>query len=281
MESEIYNILNNVPDYIEKVGCDATKFTPPFKCAVKSCPNRFVKFNESGKVPYKFHRFPGNIELSQLWKVKCGWKKHDDLNNLMVCSNHFNLDDYIRNYKEEFSNPHFKRKLSAKAVPQLNLGPCKVKAETSGSCDDEFETDEKSLRMSSEEDKIKEDIESPLSAVISHKKELLNKLSKLEEERELLENCIKSNTRTIMKIQTSLKRKKMKDIILRSTFSEAQIKLLHGEKAIWSDDDLATAFTIRHMGSKKCYLYLKNVLKLPLPALSCIQGWAAHSAMNV
>ncbi|XP_028140974.1 uncharacterized protein LOC114335019 [Diabrotica virgifera virgifera] len=282
MENEILNILNKVPDYIEKVGCDTTNLTSPFKCAVKSCPNRFVKFDNSGKLPYKFHRFPANIELSKVWKVNCGWKEYDDVDNLMVCSNHFNLDDYIRNYKEEFTNPNFKRQLSAKAVPQLNLGPNKDKP--TGSRDVEFDTNEKYVQMILDEDQIKADIESTKLAENSLKlrnKELVNKLASLEQERILLETLIRSKSTSIMELQTNLKRKRHKEIILRKTFSEAQIKLLHGKKVVWSDDDLATAFTIRHMGSKKCYLYLKNVLKLPLPALSYIQAWAAHRAKNV
>lgn len=71
---------------------------------------------------------------------------------------------------------------------------------------------------------------------------------------------------------------KSKEAVLRSLFSEAQISLLKGnkEKVYWSDDDLAQAFTLRHMGGKELYLYLKNTLNYPLPALSCVQAWAAN-----
>lgn len=69
---------------------------------------------------------------------------------------------------------------------------------------------------------------------------------------------------------------KNKKNVVRKVFSDAQINLLLGKKkVIWSDDDLAKAFTLRHIGSKECYLYLKNQLNMPLPALACVQKWAA------
>lgn len=64
--------------------------------------------------------------------------------------------------------------------------------------------------------------------------------------------------------------------LLSKVFSDAQIKILTGkEKVVWTNDDLAMAFSLRQMSSRECYLYLKRFLNYPLPALSCVQRWAA------
>ncbi|KAJ8985743.1 hypothetical protein NQ317_014396 [Molorchus minor] len=64
---------------------------------------------------------------------------------------------------------------------------------------------------------------------------------------------------------------------LEKVFTPAQIQLLMGKKVFWSDDDLARAFTLRHMGGKELYLYLRNTVNLPLPSLSCIQNAVLRS----
>lgn len=62
--------------------------------------------------------------------------------------------------------------------------------------------------------------------------------------------------------------------ILSKVFSESQIKILSGKKKIyWSNDDMAMGYTVRHMSSKRCYVYLTKTLNIPLPALSSIKRW--------
>ncbi|GJQ74520.1 hypothetical protein Trydic_g21387 [Trypoxylus dichotomus] len=64
--------------------------------------------------------------------------------------------------------------------------------------------------------------------------------------------------------------------LLSKVFSESQIKILSGKKKIyWSHDDMAIAYTIRHMSSKRCYIYLTKNLNIPLPGLSSIKRWQA------
>lgn len=64
--------------------------------------------------------------------------------------------------------------------------------------------------------------------------------------------------------------------ILSKVFSESQIKILSGKKKIyWSHDDMAVAYTLRHISSKRCYMYLSKNLNIPLPGLSSIKRWQA------
>ncbi|XP_056640229.1 uncharacterized protein LOC130447437 [Diorhabda sublineata] len=293
---EINDLLNTIPDYIQKVKCDTNKFTAPFKCAVKSCPNKFEKFDENSFSLYKFHKFPVNKKLRKLWKLKCGLQKYDHVKGLMVCSVHFNLDDYIRNYKEEFNNPNFKRQLSSSAVPKLKLGPNQYK--NFDISDSDYDTDMDNYQdiaqsTNSKNQVLESDIvlkNGPLDLNEVRREVDLNK--ELEETSRGLENELKSCENKLNAINKSIrtarvkaihlkKRNRAEDDILRNIFSNAQINLLLGKKAVWSNDDLATAFTIRHMGSKKCYLYMKNVLKIPLPSLSCVQKWAATQAQSM
>lgn len=66
--------------------------------------------------------------------------------------------------------------------------------------------------------------------------------------------------------------------ILSKVFSEAQINLLMGKKkVVWSHDDMAMAFTLRHVGNRESYLYLKDILNIPLPSLSSVQRWVASN----
>lgn len=111
----------------------------------------------------------------------------------------------------------------------------------------------------------------------------------LRKEKQELENKIEQmNVKTMRKIavtqQLKMNCKRMKIKFSRSqkknlltkVFSNAQIGILmNKKKVLWSDDDLAMAFTLRHMSNKECYLYLKETLNIPLPALSCVQKWAA------
>lgn len=64
--------------------------------------------------------------------------------------------------------------------------------------------------------------------------------------------------------------------LLAKVFSESQIKILSGKKKIyWSNDDMAMAYTIRHLSNRRCYTYLSKNLNFPLPALSSMKRWAS------
>ena len=72
-----------------------------------------------------------------------------------------------------------------------------------------------------------------------------------------------------------LNAKKLEEV-LYDTFSKAQRDILVNKKkkVISKSEDMSKAFTLRYL-SKRCYLYLRNSLKYPLPHLSTLQKWAA------
>lgn len=103
-------------------------------------------------------------------------------------------------------------------------------------------------------------------------RDLYGKLSKQEKKNKLKRNGIKRVKEKFSKVEITGSGKNL----LSKVFSDAQINVLMGQsKVVWGDDDLAMAFSLRHLCSKECYLYLKEVLNIPLPALSCVQKWAA------
>ncbi|XP_018573683.1 uncharacterized protein LOC108912782 isoform X2 [Anoplophora glabripennis] len=268
----VQKILVSVPDYMQKVQCDTDEWTTPFKCAVSSCRNFFLGFEEHNKCIFKFHNFPVDEDLRQVWKEQCGLAQNVDISPLKVCSDHFSLDNYIRNYKEEFLNPDFKRKLKPDAIPQKNLH-----ANVSGTYSDTSNDGLLSFNDVKEAVDENEMLRNKYDALLKGKCEMMKKIT-------LYEKKIALKIKDLVRLQDDLGKDwrktkhnvKNKKNVVRKVFSDAQINLLLGKKRVlWSDDDLAKAFTLRHIGSKECYLYLKNQLNMPLPALACVQKWAA------
>lgn len=64
---------------------------------------------------------------------------------------------------------------------------------------------------------------------------------------------------------------------LRNLLSKAQVELVLGRKkqVRWSSADIFKAFAIRYL-SRRCYVYLSEQLKYPLPGISSLQRWAAQ-----
>lgn len=60
-----------------------------------------------------------------------------------------------------------------------------------------------------------------------------------------------------------------------------QISLILGrsKRTVWDAEDLTRAFTLRY-NSFKAYMYMKNTLQFPLPAISTLQKWAAKIEMK-
>lgn len=60
-----------------------------------------------------------------------------------------------------------------------------------------------------------------------------------------------------------------------------QISLILGKskRTVWDAEDLSRAFTLRY-NSFKAYMYMKNTLHFPLPAISTLQKWAAKFEMK-
>lgn len=218
-----------------------------------------------------------------IWKETCGLDEGADVDGLMVCSDHFNLDDYVRNYKEEFLNPNFKRTLKKDVVPTKKTGTTSTIAVELSESDGEGQIDEVEDDNSSKSPEL-EAIEKPdgtgLEIAIKENNKLYRTYRKLLKQQNDLQKEIDEYNVLINKLRVKVEngeKARRAHCYLSKVFSPAQIELLKGKKrrVYWSDDDLASAFTMRHMGGRECYLYLKNTLGLPLPALSCVQKWAA------
>lgn len=203
-----------------------------------------------------------------------------DVSNKMICSAHFYLDDYQRNYKQEFIDPNFKRVLKANAIPTQNLQPSKGEAikkepllendhsyHIAGSKEAPRESPKETLDLN--DVRISVDLNEALQEKCRN---LTMKLRNMKQKSKQLEKSTKIFKQKLAEHQN--------DVVevdeVQKVFSRSQINLLLGKKKVyWTDDDLARAFTLRHIGGKKCYLYLKNTLNMPLPALSCVQRWAS------
>lgn len=207
----------------------------------------------------KFHDFPQDKDLRTLWKESCGLANHSSVENLKVCCDHFEADDYEILYGHSGRCGDYIKRLKLNAVPRCNLGMCNTE-----DASDVFQ-----------EVNLNHVLKSQLDSLQKEKVELQNKVREM-------------NSKLIRKINVTQKWKRQYDRmkkkrnvqlrknLLMKVFSSAQIGILMGQKkVVWSDDDLATAFTLRQMSNKGCYLYLKETLNIPLPSLSCVQKWAA------
>jgi predicted RNase H-like nuclease (RuvC/YqgF family) len=68
---------------------------------------------------------------------------------------------------------------------------------------------------------------------------------------------------------------------LRSILTETQIDVLmkKKKKVRWTSEDIAIAITIKYFSSK-CYAFLRNILRYPLPTLRTIARWAEKINMR-
>lgn len=96
----------------------------------------------------------------------------------------------------------------------------------------------------------------------------------LKRENEDLRRVIKVNTDSVEEA------KKIEDL-LSSIFSKNQLHLLMNKKrkVNWTQNEIQVAFAIRYL-SKRCYNYLKDELKYPLPSISSLKSWANGIEMN-
>lgn len=208
-----------------------------------------------------------------MWKNKCGLRLNTDVSKLMVCSAHFYLDDYQRNYKEEFVNPNFKRELKPNAIPSQGLlgtfGDSYRGVEKMHLNDHSYHIAGVQEILDYNEVKKTVDLNDSLQQQC---KDMIGKVHQLKQKSQKLHK----NTMLFKKKLQQHQNNSIEVDEIQKVFSPSQINLLLGRKKVyWTDDDLARAFTLRHIGGKNCYLYLKNTLNMPLPALSCVQRWAS------
>lgn len=238
--------------------------TNPFKCAVVECENTFLKYDPQNTV--KYHNFPQNVTLRKVWQEVCGLPENFNIDTVKVCSDHFFSHDYDCVYDSGIKKNKSVRKLRSSAIPSRNL---KVNTKL----------DSKNILLP-QLNEIKE--------AVDENQQLKNLLETLHKEKDdlsaklhICNKKLKKTRNAVLRVRKQYLRKKASNYqkhrnLLAKVFSDSQIGVLLGRsKVIWSNNDLAMAFTLRQMGSRECYLYLKETLNFPLPALSCVQKWAA------
>lgn len=217
------------------------------KCAVITCGNT-EKHDH-------LYNFPRDVELRNLWIDKCGISPNYAINPLKICNYHFTVDDF----EEDLANG-YRKILKSNAVPTRNLplGDIPPYHLIKEHVDTNEILEGKLIKLRRQHFELKQEIKTYNKNIKVKRKKcimLKNKVDKLK--------CNSS----VINTERNL---------LSKVFSDAQIRILMGKKKVyWADDDLAMAFSLRQMSSKECYLYLKRFLNLPLPALSCVQKWAA------
>lgn len=219
------------------------------KCSVPSCCAV-----ENIDLNLQFFSFPLNRLTSKLWLEKCNLPNDVAYSKLRICQDHFVISD--------FDVQHETRILKQAAIPSKKLDGPELMIK-----------DIKKLKGVLVQ-QVRENIE--IKSKIDQLDQTVNSLNgKID----VCNTRIKRRKRVTNSIKQKLKKLTVgvnRNNLLSKVFSNAQINVLSGEdKVIWSDDDLAMAFSLRQLSSKECYMYLKNTLNIPLPSLSCVQRWAA------
>lgn len=220
---------------------------------------------------HKFHNFPNDPILRDIWLQKCRVNKDFNHASAKVCTDHFLPNDYERNFKEETLNPLFKRKLKKGAVPyQLLADVDNATVDFANvSCEP---PDQKEICAVVDENMLLKETLERLTTEVETLQSRLSRLQKRINHKKKKQAFYKGRFKKLAKISFI----SQESNILSKVFSQAQANVLLGnKKVVWSDNDMAMGFTLRQMGSKECYLYLKNTLKLPLPSLSSVQKWVA------
>lgn len=64
-------------------------------CKYPACENKYYsKISDPQYVNKKFHIFPRNPELFELWKNICHIKPNDSMKSLFICEDHFDDSDF-------------------------------------------------------------------------------------------------------------------------------------------------------------------------------------------
>lgn len=94
---------------------------------------------------------------------------------------------------------------------------------------------------------------------------LRDRMNKLEKQIHLCEQTHISNDELIPHLRK----------LFKNVFSENQLDVILGrkQKPKWTTEEISTAFTIRYL-SKRCYMFIRNNLHIPLPGLSTLSSYA-------
>lgn len=283
---------------------------PGTRCAVAFCNNSLVKTRELNDRPkIIYHSFPKDPNQCKKWAHFCR-RADKSFNPLtaVICSEHFANEDYERDLKAELLKITPKRVLKPNVVPSnfpytntINPKGC-IHPRPTQSID-------RDVRFKVRENKkIVETIlnnefklhsetrdgatELNTAASESSIENLLKENIELREKITLMQSKIDFDSFQIKKLKKekhNLQRHKFKlDLdtmkarkILKTMFTKNQISILLGMKkrVNWTSEEISLAFTLRYL-SKRCYLFIKRKLKIPLPGISTLQRWASRFEIN-
>ncbi|XP_071653173.1 uncharacterized protein [Temnothorax longispinosus] len=108
---------------------------------------------------------------------------------------------------------------------------------------------------------------------LKEKDKIIEKIDKLLGKKDCLHKKLGVQERRISKAES----KKMKyQRILQSVFTPGQLKILSNKnikKTTWCSEDIASAISLRSI-SPKAYRFVRNSMKIPLPAMTTLRNWA-------
>ncbi|KAB0804485.1 hypothetical protein PPYR_01455 [Photinus pyralis] len=278
------------------------------RCTVATCKNSLEKSKKEGK-DIKYHRFPKDVVTAKIWAQKCRRDGQWNIRSCHICSEHFTDEDYERDLKGEMLGSPLKRKLKSTAVPtkQLpSLPQCSItnpryeRAERrrnkqiveellndANSVVDSIDVDKQVSQSTTEnvshnnKEAQYEDLLSKCNQLLQEKSEMQKLLSVKEQLLTEALNNIKLLEKRLLKTNNALEGEQSFRLniekALNGFLSKSQLDLVLGKKKkiVWRSDDISKAFAIRYF-SKRCYTYLRETLKYPLPGISSLQRWASR-----
>lgn len=215
-----------------------------------------------------------------------------------ICSLHFSADSFIAGSQKEGKVIYFYKKLKEGAIPTKNLPQdtdkdCKMSivehdiknvssAQTSSQLSVSLmniNPQQKNKTDSNKYDMVRTAVQ--LKHMQDSNERLQKQINALEKElateTDLYKKRLEENTevrKQLKKYAQHVLSKQRSQFILSKVFSETQINILMGKKrSLWTDHDMAVAYTIRHLSNISCYNYLTKNMNIPLPGLSSIKRW--------
>jgi len=88
-------------------------------CAIATCKNT-GRTKEPG-ISFSFHHFPKDLVISQAWLQRCKWKDPASTKNALICSDHFDAEDFVEDKMNKLLNLKQRSVLQPEAIPTKKL----------------------------------------------------------------------------------------------------------------------------------------------------------------
>ncbi|CAL8075655.1 unnamed protein product [Orchesella dallaii] len=270
-------------------------------CAVATCKNTSRTKKSALPNRPRFHKFRKGL-LGQRWKYLCKRNDKFNLDNAVVCSDHFIEDNYERNLKAELLGIAVSRKLKDDAEPSLYMPHKDVPAYSErqglvkkrrhhelvqeimleGSSDQVVpclrsgsqieETTEAKLNCSNNTDLLeflewkRRFKDEKRKATISEKK-ILNHKSTVRR----LNSTIQQLKRQVSTLSEVKEAREKNEQSISKTFSSKQLEKLKGKNVRWELEDIVKALALLSM-SRRAYRVVRS-WNIPLPSERTINRW--------